>query len=153
MPTSTALKVRSSSQSINRSANVRVAGSRKNGDQPDVRGCVTLRQRGSFAYSRERPLRARRHDDHSYGIGPCRHPFNTSCLFHWLTLAQRHLERSLMRRRDPEATTNFFRTELGKTLRVDEAADGAISVDILKDGEWLEAPRGMIGLRLSPSSR
>jgi hypothetical protein len=58
-----------------------------------------------------------------------------------------------MRRRDPEATTNFFRTELGKTLRVDEAADGAISVDILKDGEWLEAPRGMIGLRLSPSSR
>jgi hypothetical protein len=58
-----------------------------------------------------------------------------------------------MRRRDPEATTNFFRTELGKTLRVDESADGAISVDILKDGEWLEAPRGMIGLRLSPSSR
>jgi hypothetical protein len=58
-----------------------------------------------------------------------------------------------MRRRDPEATTNFFRTELGKTLRVDEAADGAISIDILKDGEWLEAPRGMIGLRLSRSSR
>lgn len=58
-----------------------------------------------------------------------------------------------MRPRDPEATTNFFRTELGKTLRVDETDDGAISVDILKDGVWSEAPRGMIGLRLSPGSR
>jgi hypothetical protein len=58
-----------------------------------------------------------------------------------------------MRPRDPEATTNFFRTELGKTLRVDETDEGAISVDILKDGVWSEAPRGMIGLRLSRSSR
>ena len=59
----------------------------------------------------------------------------------------------MIRPRDPEATTNFFRTELGKTLRVDETDDGAISVDILKNGEWWEAPRGMIGLRLSPGSR
>ena len=58
-----------------------------------------------------------------------------------------------MRPRDPEATTNFFRTELGKTLRVDETDEGAISVDILKDGVWSEAPRGMIGLRISPGSR
>jgi hypothetical protein len=58
-----------------------------------------------------------------------------------------------MRPRDPDATTDFIRTELGKTLRIDESDDGAISVDILKDGEWSEAPRGMIGLRLSPGSR
>jgi hypothetical protein len=58
-----------------------------------------------------------------------------------------------MRPRDPQATTNFFRTELGKTLRVDETDEGAISVDILKEGVWSEAPRGMIGLRLSSGSR
>jgi hypothetical protein len=58
-----------------------------------------------------------------------------------------------MRPRDPEATTNFFRTELGKTLRVDETDEGAFSGDILKEGVWSEAPRGMIGLRLSPGSR
>ena len=58
-----------------------------------------------------------------------------------------------MRPRDPDATTNFFQTELGKTLRIDETDEGAISVDILKDGVWSEAPRGMIGLRLSPGSR
>jgi hypothetical protein len=58
-----------------------------------------------------------------------------------------------MRLRDSEATTNFFRIELGKTLRVDETDEGAISIDILKDGVWSEAPRGMIGLRLSSGSR
>ena len=58
-----------------------------------------------------------------------------------------------MRPRDPGATTNFFRTELGKTLRVDETDEGSLSIEILKDGEWWEAPRGMIGLRLSPGSR
>jgi hypothetical protein len=58
-----------------------------------------------------------------------------------------------MRPRDAQATTNFFRTELGKTLRVDETDEGAISVDILKEGVWSEAPRGMIGLRLSSGSR
>ena len=57
------------------------------------------------------------------------------------------------RPRDPAAATDFFRTELGKTLRVDETDEGAISVEILKDGAWTEAPRGMIGLRLSPGSR
>ena len=58
-----------------------------------------------------------------------------------------------MRPRDPDATTNFYQTELGKTLRIDETDEGAISVDVLKDGVWSEAPRGMIGLRLSPGSR
>jgi hypothetical protein len=58
-----------------------------------------------------------------------------------------------MRPRDPDTEWQFFRTELGKTLRVDESDEGALSIDILKDGIWSEAPRGMIGLRLSPSSR
>jgi hypothetical protein len=57
------------------------------------------------------------------------------------------------RPRDPDTEWEFFRTELGKTLRVDESDEGALSVDILKDGIWSEAPRGMIGLRLSPGSR
>lgn len=47
----------------------------------------------------------------------------------------------------------FYRTEMGKTLRVEESEDGALSVDILKDGSWTEAPRGMIGLRLAPSTK
>jgi hypothetical protein len=48
---------------------------------------------------------------------------------------------------------SFFRTELGKTLRVEESDEGELRVDILRDGSWSEAPRGMIGLRLSTGSR
>lgn len=48
---------------------------------------------------------------------------------------------------------DFFRTELGKTLRVEESEEGTLTVNILKEGVWSPAPRGMIGLRLSPSSR
>jgi hypothetical protein len=59
----------------------------------------------------------------------------------------------MMRPRDPDTEWEFFRTELGKTLRVDESDEGALSIDILRDGIWSEAPRGMIGLRLSPGSR
>lgn len=58
-----------------------------------------------------------------------------------------------MRPREPGAITEFFRTELGKTLRVEESDEGALSIEILRDGVWAEAPRGMIGLRLAPSSR
>ena len=58
-----------------------------------------------------------------------------------------------MRPRDPATPWEFFRTEMGKTLRVDESDEGALSVDILKDGIWSTAPWGMIGLRLSPGSR
>lgn len=47
----------------------------------------------------------------------------------------------------------FFRTELGKTLRVEEDSEGALRVDILKDGKWSQAPRGMIGLRLDNGTR
>ncbi len=53
----------------------------------------------------------------------------------------------------PGRDDELLPTELGKTLRIDETEEGAISVDILKDGVWSEAPRGMIGLRLSPGSR
>jgi hypothetical protein len=48
--------------------------------------------------------------------------------------------------------TEFFLTKLGKTLRIEESDDGALTIDILKDGAWTTAPRGMIGLRLSPST-
>lgn len=50
---------------------------------------------------------------------------------------------------EPESAWDFFRTELGKTIRVEEDSDGALRVDILRDGVWSQAPRGMIGLRLS----
>ena len=48
---------------------------------------------------------------------------------------------------------SYFRTESGKTLRVKEDPEGSLKIDVLKDGEWAEAPRGMIGLRLSAGSR
>jgi hypothetical protein len=44
---------------------------------------------------------------------------------------------------------DFFRTELGKTVRFDESDEGALRVEVLKEGIWMQAPRGMIGLRLS----
>ena len=47
----------------------------------------------------------------------------------------------------------FFRTELGKTLRIEESDEGALRIEILKEGVWASAPRGMIGLRLAPSTR
>jgi hypothetical protein len=47
----------------------------------------------------------------------------------------------------------FFRTELGKTIRIEELGDGGLSVEILREGTWMPAPRGMIGLRLSKSTR
>jgi hypothetical protein len=53
---------------------------------------------------------------------------------------------------DPGSAWDYFRTELGKTIRVEEDSDGALRVDMLKDGTWSEAPRGMIGLRLSEST-
>lgn len=48
---------------------------------------------------------------------------------------------------------DFYKTEMGKTLRVQESEDGQLTVEILKDGAWAEAPRGMIGLRLSPGTK
>lgn len=48
---------------------------------------------------------------------------------------------------------DFYRTELGKTLRVGESEDGMLSVEILKDGAWQSAPLGMIGLRLASRTR
>ena len=57
------------------------------------------------------------------------------------------------RTRYPMVMADFYRTELGKTLRIVESDDGMLRVEILKEGEWAEAPLGMIGLRLQPSTR
>jgi hypothetical protein len=48
---------------------------------------------------------------------------------------------------------DFFRTEHGRTLRIEELEDGGLRVEILKEGIWIAAPLGMIGLRLSKSTR
>ncbi len=47
----------------------------------------------------------------------------------------------------------FYRTAKGKTLRMEETDDGMLSVEVLRDGVWVDAPLGMIGLRLSPTTR
>jgi hypothetical protein len=47
----------------------------------------------------------------------------------------------------------FYRTESGKTLRITESAEGALTIDILKGDLWEKAPIGMIGLRLSAATR
>ena len=52
-----------------------------------------------------------------------------------------------------EGVKEFYRTATGKTLRMEETDDGMPSVKVLKDGVWVDAPRGMFGLRLSPTTR
>ncbi len=49
--------------------------------------------------------------------------------------------------------TEFYRTERGATLRVSTSNEGALDVQLLKDGSWAPAPVGMVGLRLSPGTR
>lgn len=53
----------------------------------------------------------------------------------------------------PIEVRDIFRTAMGKTIRVDETEDGALTVEVLRDGTWMRAPLGMIGLRLSPMTR
>ena len=50
-------------------------------------------------------------------------------------------------------STSIYRTEGGLILRVIEADDGGLKVELLKgeDG-WVPGPIGMVGLRLSPST-
>lgn len=67
--------------------------------------------------------------------------------------AVRHARPWAARTRYPLRMPDFYRTELGKTLRIVESDDGMLRVEILKEGEWAEAPLGMIGLRLQPSTR
>lgn len=54
---------------------------------------------------------------------------------------------------DAGSEWDFFRTETGTILRVEQDHEGALRVDRLKEGVWSQAPRGMIGLRLSSGSR
>lgn len=48
---------------------------------------------------------------------------------------------------------DFYRTAMGKTLRVEESDEGSLTVKVLKDGAWADAPLGMVGLRISPTTR
>jgi hypothetical protein len=45
-----------------------------------------------------------------------------------------------------------YRTERGSILRVIEASDGGIKVEVLSEGAWVAGPIGMAGLRLSSST-
>jgi hypothetical protein len=53
----------------------------------------------------------------------------------------------------PWGVKDFYRTERGTTLRIGRSADGALAVEVLKDGAWTSAPIGMMGLRLDPRTR
>lgn len=45
-----------------------------------------------------------------------------------------------------------YRTEGGLILRVIEADDGGLKVELLNDGTWVTGNIGMVGLRLSSST-
>jgi hypothetical protein len=46
-------------------------------------------------------------------------------------------------------TTSVYRIEGGLILRVIEASDGGLKVELLKDGAWVPGRIGMVGLRLA----
>ena len=48
---------------------------------------------------------------------------------------------------------DFYKTERGTTLRIGKSEEGAIAVEVLKDGAWAAAPIAMVGLRLQPGTR
>jgi hypothetical protein len=48
--------------------------------------------------------------------------------------------------------TPVYRTESGTIMRVIEARDGSIKVEVLADGAWVAGRIGMAGLRLSSST-
>jgi hypothetical protein len=49
-------------------------------------------------------------------------------------------------------TIPIYRTEGGLILRVIEADDGGLKVELLNEGDWVAGRIGMVGLRLSPST-
>lgn len=49
-------------------------------------------------------------------------------------------------------TSDVYRTETGRTLRITESDDGAIKVEVLEEGSWIAGPIGMAGLRLAPTT-
>lgn len=50
------------------------------------------------------------------------------------------------------ATPVVYRTKGGIVLRILEADDGGLRVQVLKEGAWEEGRIGMVGLRLSPDT-
>jgi hypothetical protein len=46
-------------------------------------------------------------------------------------------------------TIPVYRTEGGIIMRVIEADDGGLKVEVLKEGTWVAGRIGMVGLRLS----
>jgi hypothetical protein len=51
----------------------------------------------------------------------------------------------------PQRSAGVYRQ--GRTIwRVIESDDGALKVEVLRDGDWIPGRIGMVGLRLSPST-
>lgn len=46
----------------------------------------------------------------------------------------------------------IYRTELGTIMRVSLDGEGRISVELLKQRDWVAGPIGMAGLRLEPTT-
>lgn len=59
--------------------------------------------------------------------------------------AQARRRASGLRTRYAGYVKDIFRTAMGKTIRVDESDDGMLTVKVLRDGTWMDAPLGMIG--------
>ncbi len=49
-------------------------------------------------------------------------------------------------------SSEIYRTESGRVMRVIEADDGGLKVETLSDDVWVAGRIGMAGLRLSPST-
>ncbi|MBI4261578.1 MAG: hypothetical protein HY658_13545 [Actinobacteria bacterium] len=45
--------------------------------------------------------------------------------------------------------SGVYRSERGTVWRVNQSDDGHLSVQLLRDGDWIPGPIGMVGLRLS----
>lgn len=48
---------------------------------------------------------------------------------------------------------DVYRTERGLVWRILHADDGGLKVEILKGGAWITGRIGMVGLRLSPTTK
>ena len=48
--------------------------------------------------------------------------------------------------------TATYHTEQGTIFRISEASDGHLSVEVLKQPNWVPGPIGMAGLRVAPKT-
>jgi hypothetical protein len=50
------------------------------------------------------------------------------------------------------ASSGVYRTDMGLIFRVTETVEGGLKAEVLKEGLWIPARIGMVGLRLARST-